>query len=171
MIKTFLQWSPDALDVPLENGLRIQILPTISDLGRARKHQFAAFISDDGLLVVWDDDPIHVMTRAKQIESELMHIVWSQGQPVEEEGEAKKTPRARATEIDPESGAVMPETRPTHLLNTILVSLTLTLIVTTLGAGFRQIAIEVMVDKGYARLAFLLLTPIQIFFTLVSTTL
>lgn len=37
-----------------------------------------------------------------------------------------------------------------------------------LGAGFRQIAIEVVVDKNYLRCAFILLTPIQVFFTLVS---
>lgn len=55
VIKTFLSWSPDAVDVPLKNGLRVQILPTIEDLGQARKLQFAAFIAADGLLVVWDD--------------------------------------------------------------------------------------------------------------------
>lgn len=36
-----------------------------------------------------------------------------------------------------------------------------------LGAGFRQIAVEVVVDKNYLRCAFILLTPIQVFFTLV----
>jgi hypothetical protein len=35
-----------------------------------------------------------------------------------------------------------------------------------LGAGFRQIAIEVTVDNSYIRLALLALTPVQIFFTL-----
>ncbi|MCJ1346546.1 hypothetical protein MMC31_004764 [Peltigera leucophlebia] len=45
VIKVFLGWSPDAVDVPLMNGLRVQILPTIEDLSRARKHQFAAFVA------------------------------------------------------------------------------------------------------------------------------
>lgn len=55
IIKTFLAWSPNAVDVPLKNGLRVQIIPTIEDLPRARKMQFAAFVADNGLLVVWDD--------------------------------------------------------------------------------------------------------------------
>ncbi|KAI9841998.1 MAG: hypothetical protein M1838_003325 [Thelocarpon superellum] len=167
VIKTFLHWSPDAVDVPLQNGLRIQIVPTISDLTRARKHQFAAFVADEGILVVWDDDAMHVITRAKQIESELMHLVWSQGQPMEEDpaGE-KKGARVTEVELDPESGEIVPEARPTHLLNTILVAFTLILIVTVLGAGFREIAIEVAVDHSYIRLGFLLLTPVQVFFTL-----
>ena len=80
VIKTFLQWSPDAVDVPLPNGLRIQIIPTVEDLPRARKHQFAAFIASEGLLVVWDDEALHLVQRAKAIESELMELVWKTGE-------------------------------------------------------------------------------------------
>ncbi|KAI9887885.1 MAG: hypothetical protein M1823_000273 [Watsoniomyces obsoletus] len=165
VIKTFLQCVPDAVEVPLENGLRVQILPSVRDFARARKLQFASFVAEEGILIVWDDDPMQVFRRAIQIESELMRIVWKHGQPDEEESE-KKAAKVSEVEIDPESGEVIPEQRPTHLMNTILVSITLTLIVVMLGAGFRQIAIEVMVDKGYLRIAFILLTPIQVFFTL-----
>jgi len=169
VIKTFLQWSPDAVDVPLMNGLRIQILPTIDDLPRARKHQFAAFIASEALLVVWDDEALHLVQRAKSIESELMELVWKTGEPEEvEPGESKKGPKVTEVEIDEESGEIIPERRATHLLNTILVACTLVLIVTVLGAGFRELAIEVAVDHNMLRLAFLALTPVQVFFTLVS---
>lgn len=169
VIKTFLQWSPDAVDVPLMNGLRIQILPTISDLPRARKYQFAAFIAKDAILVVWDDDPLNIVSRAKFIENELMALVWKT--PEEEAAREDKQLGIEVDEIiDEESGEVSGyrERRPTNLLNTILVAFTLTLVITTLGAGYRQIAIEVAVDGNMLRLAFVALTPIQIFFTLVS---
>ena len=169
VIKVFLGWSPDAVDVPLMNGLRVQILPTIEDLPRARKHQFAAFVASEALLVVWDDDALHLIQRAKAIESELMELVWQTGEPEEvEDGSAKKGPTVNEVEIDQESGNIMPQNRPTHLLNTILVAFTLILIVTVLGAGFRELAIEVAVDHSYLRLAFVALTPVQIFFTLVD---
>ena len=169
VIKTFLQWSPDAVDVPLMNGLRIQILPTIDDLPRARKHQFAAFIASEALLVVWDDEALHLVQRAKSIESELMELVWKTGEPDEAEpSDSKKGPNVTEIEIDEESGEIIPERRATHLLNTILVAFTLVLIVTVLGAGFRELAIELAVDHNMMRMAFLLLTPVQVFFTLVS---
>jgi hypothetical protein len=170
VIRTFLGWSPDAVDVPLMNGLRVQILPSVADLPRARKHQFAAFLAEEQMLVVWDDDALHLIQRAKAIESELMELVWKTGEPEEvEEGAApKKGPKVFELEIDEESGAIMPQNRPTHLLNTILVAFTLILIVTVLGAGFRELAIEIDVDQSYTRLAFVALTPVQIFFTLVS---
>jgi hypothetical protein len=169
VIKTFLAWSPDATDVPLMNGLRVQILPTIHDLPRARKHQFAAFLASDALLIVWDDDPSHLMERAEAIESELMELVWQAGTQ-KEPGEAtdeKSVPRVIDFEIDKESGEIIPEERPTNLINTILVAFTLVIIMTLLGLGFRSVAVEVAVDKGYLRLAFLALTPVQVFFTLV----
>lgn len=164
VIKTFLQWSPDAVDVPLLNGLRIQILPTIEDLPRARKHQFAAFVASEALLVVWDDDALHLVERAKLIESELMELVWKNG-PSDDDGE-KKDPNVAVFEIDEESGEFIPEKRALHLQNTVLVALTLILVITFLGAGARQLAIEVEVDGSYIRLALLALTPVQIFFTL-----
>ncbi|OAA52289.1 Glycosyl transferase, family 2 [Beauveria brongniartii RCEF 3172] len=164
VIKTFLQWSPDAVDVPLMNGLRVQILPTIEDLPRARKYQFAAFVASEGLLVVWDDDALHLVQRAKAIESELMELVWKAGNSDEEEDE--KRGAVTEAEIDEESGEVKPETRPVHLQNTILVSLTLILVIVSLGAAWRQLAIEVSIDNSYMRLALVALMPLQIFFTL-----
>ena len=168
VIKVFLGWSADAVDVPLNNGLRIQILPSIDDLPRARKHQFAAFLAEEQLLVVWDDDAMHLVQRAKLIESELMELVWSTGEPGEEEDGEKKGPQVTEVEIDEESGEIKPQERPTHLLNTILVAITLILIIVMLGAGFREVAIEIAVDHSLLRIAFVALTPVQIFFTLVS---
>ncbi|PTB41473.1 uncharacterized protein TrAFT101_009917 [Trichoderma asperellum] len=166
VIKTFLQWSPDAVDVPLMNGLRVQILPTIDDLPRARKYQFAAFVASEGLLVVWDDDALHLVARAKAIESELMELVWKAGNPDEEENDEKRGPPAAEIEIDEESGEIIPEKRPIHLQNTVLVSLTLALVTVSLGAAWRQLAIEVSVDSTYIRLALVALAPVQVFFTL-----
>lgn len=170
VIKTFLHWSPDAVDVPLKNGLRVQILPCLADLPRARKHQMAAFLAAEGLLIVWDDVANNLMDRAKNIEEELIQLIWSldnQNEEVDEKADhPSKAPHVTATEVDSESGAPVPQSRPTHLLNTILVTLTIILIITLLGAGFREVAIEVDVDHNYVRLLFLLLTPIQIFFTL-----
>jgi hypothetical protein len=165
VIKTFLEWAPDAVDVPLMNGLRVQILPTIQDLPRARKHQFAAFIASEALLVVWDDEALHLIQRAKAIESELMALVWSNNEPSGGDDE-KGDPSVGVYEIDEESGEIIPESRPLHMQNTVLVSLTLILIVVLLGAGYRQVVIEITVDKNWLRLLFLALTPVQIFFTL-----
>jgi len=179
VIKTYLHWSPDAVDVPLMNGLRVQILPSVADLPRARKHQFAAFLAEEGLLVVWDDDPSNLMTRAQQIEDELVQLVWQVGvtddaatTTYDEKsvvGANEKSVNVNAEEVgstDEEMGHSLLGRRPTHLLNTILVAFTIIIIMALLGAGFREIAIEVAGDHSYIRCALLLLTPIQIFFTL-----
>ena len=168
VIKTFLSWAPDATDVPVMNGLRVQILPTIADLPRARKYQFAAFIASEALLVVWDDDASNVMKRAMTIESDLMELVWHTGEAGEDGQGSNEKGTAMATSLDFESGETVPEYRPTNLMNTILVAFTLIIVVTLLGLAFRSLAMEIAVDGLYLRLAFVALIPVQVFFTLVS---
>ncbi|KAF2017222.1 putative glycosyltransferase family 2 protein [Aaosphaeria arxii CBS 175.79] len=162
IISTFLAWSPNATEVPLSNGLRIQVLPTLDDFPKARKNHFAAFIAAEALLIVWDDDPQNIMSRVTSIEDELMDFVWKAGEP-EPAQEAAKKERVR---FDEESGELNSKERPIHIMNSVLVACTLCLIIIMLGAGSRQIAIQTMVDKGYLRLALLALVPIQVFFTL-----
>lgn len=169
VINVFLGWSPDAVDVPLMNGLRVQMLPTIEDLPRARKHQFAAFVASEALLAVWDDDALHLIERAKAIDSELMELVWTTGGPKDlEQVTAKAGPIVAAVEIDEESGEVLPQNRPTKLLNTVLFSFTIILIILVLGSGCKSMVVEVAVDHNHLQFLFLFLTPIQIFFTLVG---
>ena len=165
VIKTFLHWTPDAVDVPLMDGLRVQILPSIADLPRARKLQFAAIVASEGLLIVWDDNTGNLIQRAKLIETQLMELVWKAGE--EEELDEKGGVTIKELEIDEESGEILPEKRATHLINTILVFFTLVIVIILLGLGMRSVAIEIAVDGNFLRLAFLALIPIQIFFTLV----
>ncbi|KAF2648213.1 hypothetical protein K491DRAFT_670986 [Lophiostoma macrostomum CBS 122681] len=168
IIRTYLQWAPQATDVPLTNGLRIQILPTIDDLHKARKNQFAAFLANEMLLLVWDDEPTSIVARAQAIEDELMHLIWKTGELHEknEETESEQVSRGSQAGVDVENGECQAGDRPTHIMNSVLVGFTLLLITVMLGAGFRQIGIEIMVDGEYQRLAFLVLAPVQIFFTL-----
>lgn len=167
VVKTFLSWSPDAVDVPLLNGLRIQIIPSIEDLPRARKHQFAAFIAADALLVVWDDEALELVARAKVIENELMQLVWQAGQATVDDEKAKKGGvQVTEVEVDPESGLYTPDKRPVHLQNSVTVALTLALVFAGLGGGYRNIAASIPVDHNYMRAGFVLLAPVQIFFTL-----
>jgi len=169
VIKTFLAWSPDAIDVPLTNGLRVQVLPTMQDLPTARKLQSAAFIADEALLVVWDDDVHNLIKRAKFIEDELMELVWSAGEDEEAEDGPPKALGPGMVEIKyDEHGEPLPEVRPTNLENTYLVFFTILIIGGLLGSGFRQVVIESATDKNWYRVFFLVLAPVQIFFTLVS---
>lgn len=170
IIRTFLECYPNATDVPLMNGLRIQILGSVKDLPKAKKNQSAAFLAAESLLVVWDSEPMNIIPRATSIEDELMELVWNAGNLATTEDSSEQKERSDAEEPggDEESGQAKPESRPTRIMNGVLVGITLFLVTVMLGAGFRQIAMEIKVDGRYARLAFVVLAPIQVFFTLVG---
>lgn len=163
MIRIFLDCSPDAVDVPLRNGLRVQVVPNLEDLKRVRIHQCAAFIANEKLLVVWDDEPSRLLARAQQIEDELMALVWEE-EP--QDVEFMKNEGVIPPAFDEETGASTGK-RPTLLYNTIYTSLTLTVMFIFVGLGIRAIAIEMKVDKNYLRMLFILIIPIQCFFSLV----
>lgn len=167
-IRTFLQMRPDTIEIPLPGGLRVQCLAQMIDLPRARKHQCAALIVSEGLLVVWDDEPDKLMERAKHLEQQFVQLVWRTGSSEEDSDydEKKDGGFVSVESIDEETGLAHPPKRPTNLQNAILVMFTLMIITTMVGAGYRTIAMEIVVDRNYVRLALLALTPLQIFFSL-----
>ena len=165
VIDAYLRLNPNVTEVPLEDGRYMQILASYQDLPRARRLQYAAFIVEESLLVVWDDEPLNICDRALSIIKNMTSMVHSDPQKsVMNEKETTVT----VIQVDEESGAIVPQERKLVLLNSIYVAMTLALIVAVLGAGFREIAIEISVDKNMMRAVFVALTPVQVFFTLVS---
>jgi hypothetical protein len=174
VVKLFLR-NKSVSFVPLADGLRLQILPTTSDLQRAQKNHFAAFISDAAMLVVWDDEPKHVLTRAARIEKQLMEVIWKDESPWDEKSHGKNTPSTIAPSVAGNDGVSVPdleealvaEYRPTVLIQPILTAATLALLIAALGGGWKQLALQAKVDGGFLRLALVVVVPAQIFLSLV----
>jgi hypothetical protein len=173
VIRSFLEAMPEPVDIPLLNGLAVQILPRVEDLARARTHQFAACIASESVLVVWDDDAVNMLQRAKSIEWELMQLLWTtDSKDMDSRSMSKVNLDVTETDLGDDSSLenAAPKPRPTMFINTILVSISLCLLIGTLGLGLREIVIEVMVEQGhttqspYMRFAFLLFTPVWMFF-------
>lgn len=99
-----------------------------------------------------------------------MDLVWRAGEVADTEqgSDAEKAPAIVETIVDLETGEAMPEHRPTNIISAIQVALTLMVIMTMLGFGYKEIAFQILVDKGYWRLVFLAMTPVLIFFSLVG---
>ena len=172
-IKTYLAQMPDVTDIPLLNGLAVQVIPNIEALARARTYQFAAVVASEASLVVWDDDATNLLARGKKIEWELMQLLWT-APDNHSKMSSKIDLRITEKEIgdsDSDLELAAPKPRPTIFINTILVSLSLCCIIATLGLGLRQLVIELQIDIGgtsptspYIRFAFLAFTPVWLFF-------
>ncbi|KAM3075073.1 hypothetical protein ACMFMG_007469 [Clarireedia jacksonii] len=151
--------------VPLANGLRLQVLPSVEYLARCQKHHFGAFIQNQQILLVWDDQAKHILDRAEYFERSLMDMIWAEGE--EEVDENKNGGQAAFEEVGDkydEEGVQQP--RKTILINPIMVGLTLALLFAALGLGWRNLGLEVAADGNYTRLALLVVTPCQIFVSL-----
>lgn len=174
VIKSYLEWSPNTTEVPLGDGQRIQMVPTILDLAHARKAQCAAFVSEDGLLVVWDDNALNLVERAANIEQELMKLVWTNTALDDEEGPKQFVPQG-AREIkrvdarvdaDPETGGFRISKRRVHVVNAVLTSCTILIVTCSIGAAVRSIVDECRWDGFWPRVSLLSMIPIQVTFTM-----
>lgn len=156
--------------IEIEEGLHLQVLPSISYLPRCQKHQFAAFVADRGLLVVWDDDPDKIIDRVQSLETALVQMIWDRKLTYpEEDKEEKEEPNVEVAEVDsydPEDPTTE-KPRPIILLQAIYTAITLALIIATLGFGWRQIAFEIGTDHFYLRLLFVLAIVPQFWLALV----
>jgi hypothetical protein len=178
VIKTLLESTSytERDHLPLPNGRQVQVLKTMSDLPRCQIHHFAAFLEDLLVLVVWDDDPEHLLKRAQDLESDIVKMIWVGGDKVIQE-EEDEDPKSLCTDgmeaADPnslEEGTAGQEKRPVRIVSSIVVASTLCLAITCMGFGWRSLAMECKVDKTFFRLLLALMAPMQLFFSLVRKT-
>jgi hypothetical protein len=163
VIKAILRWNPEAVEIPISDGQQIQIVPGVDDLPRARRHHYAAFVASEALLVVWDDDKLHLLERASGIEGELIRYLWNNGNDESEEEDIL----VANYETDEETGASKNEERPIHYYHSVLVGCTVCLVTILQSLGYQNVALDIINLQRWSSLAFLAMTPISIFLSLV----
>ncbi|KAF1982641.1 hypothetical protein K402DRAFT_339995 [Aulographum hederae CBS 113979] len=154
--------------IEITPGLRIQVLPDISYLARCQKHQFAAFIADRGILCVWDDQPKKILARVERLELELMKMIWGNESAYPEENDEKKELIDTIYEVDEDDpeGFAVHKPRRIVLIQPFITAITLILVVSAIGSGWREVAIELKIDRDYSRLLFLVPMIPQIWLSL-----
>lgn len=160
MIRLLVHGS-DQSSIPIGRNLKLQVLPDISYLGRCAKHQFAAFIADRGILVVWDDQPEDLISRAQALEKSIMDMIWSShdDQELSEKNEKSGNVSIEELDITGSQEDLAEKPRRIVLLHSITTALTLCLIIVTLGAGYRKMVQEIALDNSYTRLALIATAP------------
>lgn len=145
----------DAPYVQIHEGLRLQVIPDVDALPYCQKHQSAAFIRSERMLVVWEDQPARLLERAKFIETSLYNMMFDIDAPNAELN--KDDPRNtlflwQGVHEEPQEE----EKRKVKLWQPIFTALTLISVCAALGGGWRHIATEITVDGNFYRLLFAL---------------
>lgn len=144
------------------------MLPDLSFLPGCQKHQFAAFIEDRGILVVWADNPRQLLERAAGIEKSLMQVTWDN--PFSQVNE-KKDDVVQVNEVEAEAEADLEQnstgkTRQITMSMPITSAVCLCLTFGAIGGGWRELAFQTAVDGNYVRFALVLVAIPQIWLAL-----
>jgi hypothetical protein len=153
--------------VEIQDGLRIQVLPSFSYLPTCQKHHFAAFIADTAILVVWDDEPQQILDRVERLESALMKTIWGNESAYPEEEDEKKGANSLVSQLEGDPESMEEKSRRIVLMQPWLTAFTLFLSLAAIAAGYSQIAVEIFIDKNYIRLLFVLAIIPQFWLSLV----
>jgi hypothetical protein len=78
--------TPDMAEFTIDADTRIQILDQLPHLARARKHQYAAFIRDEGVLCVWADAVESIVKTTEDLEQSLIDYIWHQENAFKKQG-------------------------------------------------------------------------------------
>jgi hypothetical protein len=159
--------------VQIQSGLRLQVVPDFEALPFCQRGQSAAFIASRGMLVVWEDDPKLLLERADFIINALMRMMCGDEYGYGADDEIKKV-LGKNPMIDIgdysevfDMGNGSEEKRELKLWQAAYCGMSILLLTTAIGSGWRQIAIQQIHEPNWLRLLFIICLPGQVWLSLV----
>jgi hypothetical protein len=162
--------------VQIQSGLRLQVIPDFEALPYCQRGQSAAFIASRGMLVVWQDDPKLTLERAEFIINCLMRMMCGAEYGYDAQDlELEKSGKNPALDMEDHDASYEhgdgngEEARDMKMWQAAYCGMSILLLTTAIGSGYRQIAIEeYQAPKHWLRLLFVICLPAQVWLSLVS---
>ncbi|EIW68701.1 hypothetical protein TREMEDRAFT_11927, partial [Tremella mesenterica DSM 1558] len=172
ILATYIDPFPSSTELVIDADTRIQILDEIPHLARARKHQYAAFVRSEGVLVVWADHVESVIPAAEALEEALIQFIW-RGEEENEKiladlhREEKEMALISGEDVPTEETGIDPEDivmrrlkkewkeRPVVLLAPLTDGLAIIVTMSLIALGARTLVKEYILDGQAARFALL----------------
>ncbi|KAI9729930.1 MAG: hypothetical protein M1818_008370 [Claussenomyces sp. TS43310] len=152
----------DSSKVPhfLHADFRLQIIPSLVELHKVKRHHYAVIVLDPGVLLVWDSNVENLLERAVGLEQRILMVMWESPKT---KLDSKPTDDF-TSDLDEESSTDRP--RRLAMNNSLMVALSFILMGAALGSSWKSLATEIAVDGNLRRLTILAYVPIQMFFGL-----
>jgi hypothetical protein len=159
--------------VQIQYGKRLQIAPNFQSLPYCQKNHSAAFIKSHNLLVVWEDDPQKLLTRAQGIQDALVKMIW--GDEIARVNDKAIVKSIGVEVADPDEFLSEVEhslepPRRLRLWQTCYTSIAITMLTVAIGSGWRQVVIQQYHEPNLLRLLFAVAIPAQAWLSLVILT-
>lgn len=173
---------PDTTEFTINADTRIQILDELSHLGRARKHQYAAFVRDEGVLCVWSDSVKTIVADVEKLEKALLDFVWNHEHTQQKmtlptlpgfahtaNSEAPAADSGDAEDIEVSEQKKQWKSRPVIMYDSIIAGFNSILICALVALGYRTLIKGYLLDGKPARFALITVTPFIIPLMMFST--
>ncbi|KAK4689791.1 hypothetical protein P7C73_g331, partial [Tremellales sp. Uapishka_1] len=162
-------------ELVIDENTRIQILDNVEGLARARKHQYAAFIRSESVLVVWADHVENVIPAAEALEEALIQFIWRGEEEnmkmnqalvadLREAAEEHEDTKVEEENMDPEDVEMRQvkrqwKERPVMLIAPMMDGLSMIFCMALIALGLRILIKEATLDGKYMRFALFVFAP------------
>lgn len=174
---------PELFELHVDANTRIQVLGAVEDLATARKNQYAAFIREERVLVVWADRVDSVVPAARALEEALIAFLWAKetaaspsmvSLPTVSRGAssadlvAPSSPpltniaeKVETAPEDPEEAIALAHrrARPVALISAIVSGLAAASGLCLMGLGIRALVVQLFYDANYIHLVLVITLP------------
>jgi hypothetical protein len=148
--------TPAMTELIIDSNTRIQIIDDIEHLARARKHQYAAFVRSEEVLVVWADHVEMVIPAAEALEEALIEFVWRGEEANKKNNQAMivQEEELKEEDMDPEDVTMRKmkrhwRERPVMLWAPLSDGFAIVLVIVLIGLGLRKSVIWMTANSRY----------------------
>jgi hypothetical protein len=156
--------------VEIQFGKRLQVVPDFESLPYCQRYHSAAFVRSHETVVVWEDDPQKLLTRAQGIQDALLKMIWGN-----EIARVDETAIVKSIGVDrdfdgslSDFGGRQEPPRRLRLWQTCYTSIAMAMLTVAIGSGWRQVAIQHNAEPNWLRLLFIIAIPAQAWLSLVN---
>ncbi|KAH7093552.1 glycosyl transferase family group 2-domain-containing protein [Paraphoma chrysanthemicola] len=155
-----------ALNAPIQQGKRLQVIPDLDQLPLCQRNQSAAFVASHRMLVVWEDDPGRLLARAQGIQDALVKMIWGSEIAEYTAASAEKGVGVDITDCDEDIEGSKSSPRRLVLWQAAYTGFAICMLVAAIGSGWRQIAIQQIQEPNWLRVLFIIALPGQVWLSL-----
>lgn len=173
---SYLLAKSDVSYVEIRPGLRLQVIPNFASLSFCQRGQSAAFVASEQLLVVWQDDAKLLLEKSELLINYMMRMMCGHdyGYSVDEELDIVNGKSVSYDHPEQDNSSELDDThdptpRKLKIWQSIYTAISILLLTTAIGSGWRKVAIQQIQEPNWLRLLFIICLPAQFWLSLVHS--
>lgn len=147
---------PTVRTIPLDPFTVVQVVDTFDDFMSIRRAQFAAYVREYKILLIWSDEVNTVLSFGRELEEKMVNLIW------DEKCDLEQGFASTIHAFDLEEVTLDESKRSVSFVTPAVVALASLATATFIGQDMHEVVLQIKADGNYQSILILLYFPIMI---------